>query len=96
MRLELKNWYNVGLQLDLEEEDLDKIEKSNQDSGTQQRKMFSLWLSSGANITYDTLLTALIRVNDKKAVTDLCTQQGKHSSTPFIILHVWKVHNCKS
>ena len=85
MRFELKNWYNVGLQLDLEEEDLDKIENSNQDSGSQQREMFRLWLRSGANITYDTILTALFRANEKKAVTDLCTQQGKHPSTPFII-----------
>ena len=83
MRLELKKWHNVGLQLDLEEEDLEKIEKSDQD--TRQRNMFKLWLRSGANKTYHTLATALIHANEKKAATDLCTQQGKHRSTPIII-----------
>ena len=92
MKLELKNWHNVGIQLDLKEEVLEEIDIFDQDSGTGQRKMFKLWLRSGANKTYHKLATALIDANEKKAATLLCTQQGKHPSTPFIILHVCNLH----
>ena len=83
MRLTIIDWYNVGLQLELGEEDLDKIEESYHDSSTRRRKMFTLWLHSVADPSYHTLVTALLLVNEKEAATDICTQHGMRPSTSF-------------
>ena len=83
VRLTINDWYNVGLQLELGEEALDKIEKSYHNSSTQQRKMFTLWLHSVGDPSYHTLVTALLLVNEKQAATDICTQHGMRPSTYF-------------
>ena len=83
VRLKINDWYNVGLQLELGEEALDKIEESYHNPSTQQRKMFTLWLHSVADPSYHTLVTALLLVNEEQAATDICTQHGMRPSTSF-------------
>ena len=83
MRLKINDWYNVGLQLELEEEALDKIEKSYHDSSTQRRKMFTLWQHSVADPSYHTLVTALLQANEEEVASNICTQHGKYLNTPW-------------
>jgi len=69
------DWYNLGLQLDLEENKLNIIEQDNrQDSKTCQRKMFSRWLSSNKNASYQNLVKALIAIN-KMDIAEKVSQQ---------------------
>ena len=83
MRLKINDWYNVGLQLELEEEALDKIEKSYHDSSTRRRKMFTLWQHSVADPSYHTLVTALLQANEEEVASNICTQHGKYINTPW-------------
>ena len=81
MTLTLEDWYNVGLQLELEAKDLDEIEDCNKKSSIQQRKMFNRWLKSASDHTFQTLAKALQRANEEKATTELyIIQHGKHAS----------------
>ncbi len=81
MRLKVTDWYNVGLQLDLDDNALDAIEMSHSDFGTQKRKMFTLWLHSDCSPSYQTLARALFLANENRVATDICTKYGKYLLT---------------
>lgn len=81
MRLEVIDWYNVGLQLDLDDYALECIEKSHTDFSTQKRKMFMLWLHSDPTPTYHTLARALFLAKEERMAIDTCTKYGK---APFV------------
>ena len=75
--LKISDWYDVGLQLNLDEHALDCIEKSDPGFRTQKRKMFTLWLRFDPNPSYQTLAKALFTVGENKIATEICTKYGK-------------------
>ena len=77
MRLEIADWYNVGLQLDLDNYDLYSIEKSHREFGTQRRKMFTLWLNSDPEPSYHKLARALFLAKENKIAMEICREHGK-------------------
>ena len=81
MRLKITDWYNVGLQLDLDDDALDGIEMSHSDLGTRKRKMFTLWLHSDCSPSYQTLVKALFLANENRIAADICTKYGKYLLT---------------
>ena len=77
IRLEISDWYSVGLQLDLDDEDLDGIEQTNSDLNTRKRKMFSLWLRLEERSSYHTLARALFLADENKVANGICTTYGE-------------------
>ena len=60
-------WYDVGLQLDLEPDVLDQIEKEKSD---QPRKMFAKWLQ-GSCCSWENVLNAVEKVRGVKLMEDI-------------------------
>ena len=62
-------WYDVGLQLDLEPDVLDEIEKEKSD---QPRKMFAKWLKRSA-CSWQSVLKAVEKIRGAKPMEDIRT-----------------------
>ena len=62
-------WYDVGLQLDLEPDVLDEIEKEKSD---QTRKMFAKWLK-GSACSWQSVLNAVEKIRGAKPMEDIRT-----------------------
>ena len=62
-------WYDVGLQLDLEPDVLDGIEKEKSDG---PRKMFKKWLQ-GSDCSWQMVLDAVRSICGAKPMGDICT-----------------------
>ena len=60
-------WYDVGLQLDLEPDVLEEIEKEKSD---QPRKMFAKWLQ-GSSCSWQNVLNAVEKIRGKKPMDDI-------------------------
>ena len=93
MRLKITDWYNVGLQMDLDDDALDGIEMSHSDFSTRKRKMFTLWLHTDCSPSYYTLVRALFLANESKCATDICTKYGKYL---LLYLSFGKLNACAS
>ena len=50
-----KKWYILGAELELDDEELSKVEDEYSDDSMRTLKMFGLWLKKGENPTYSTL-----------------------------------------
>ena len=61
-------WYDVGLQLDLESDVLDEIEKEKSD---QPRRMFAKWLQ-GPSCSWQSVLNAVKKTRGAKPMEDIC------------------------
>ncbi len=85
--LNISEWYDVGLQLNLDEHALDCIEKSDSGFRTQKRKMFTLWLHSDPSPSYWTLARALFRVGENRIATEICTKYGKSLQTYIVCVN---------
>ena len=87
--LHIVKWREVGLQLGIEVWELDRIQADNKrDPYFTQRcmtEMFSTWLKTGPNPSYNQLVEALASAGEMKVAEDLCEKYGK------IDLHV---HAC--
>ena len=60
-------WYDVGLQLDLEPDVLDEIEKEKSD---QPRRMFAKWLQ-GSSCSWQSVLDAVEKTRGAKPMEDI-------------------------
>ena len=60
-------WYDVGLQLDLEPDVLDEIEKERSD---QPRRMFAKWLQ-GSSCSWQSVLDAVEKTRGAKPMEDI-------------------------
>ena len=79
MHLQVREWYRLGLALDLDEYDLDIIKKDYQgDARAQALTMFQLWLTRQPQASYEQLVKALHKVGDERMVSVLCKKYGKH------------------
>lgn len=75
--LEVREWYDLGLQLGVSEYDLDTIEKNNpRDNGGCKRNMFSKWLQVDTNANVRKLEQACRKIGETKIADELCSQHG--------------------
>ena len=71
-------WYNLGLQLGIEDTELDVIEENNpKDIDACKRKMFKTWLKITPIPSYQQLVEALQTVGEIKEADHLSKKYGK-------------------
>ena len=77
--IECKDFYNLGLQLDLSQYSLDIIKQDNVgDTKAFLREMFATWLRrEGGEPTYKNLVTALKKVGQKDEAKRISNKFGK-------------------
>ena len=73
-----KEWYFLGAELEVDDEDLNKIEDRYSDDRMRMIKMFGVWLEKGKKPNYKTLIKALVDIDKKGVAQSLCTDLGKH------------------
>ena len=72
-----KEWYILGAELELDDEDLKEIEDKYSDERMRLLKMFGVWLEKGENPTYRILHKALVDIDEKDIAQSICTDLGK-------------------
>ena len=76
--VKVKNWYSLGLQLDIKDNDLDTIESNRpQDQEGCKRDMFRTWLNNGPQASYRQLVQALDEMGDVSEADRLCKKYGE-------------------
>ena len=71
-------WYDLGLQLGVENAELKVIQKNNPgDLRACRREMFEAWLRITPNPSYQQLVEALLAVGETNEVECLCKKYGK-------------------
>ena len=72
-----KNWYNIGVFLNIEDHILDKIASDVDGVDNQLRKMLSEWFKQvNQSPSWDDLADAIEIINSNKAKILKCTQAG--------------------
>lgn len=80
VRLPSFDWYHVGLELELEDDELETISKDNQqDEVKARREFYRLWLRRCADASYQKLVDALYRARHESVAHHVCTKFGKAS-----------------
>ena len=72
-----KEWYILGAELEVDNEELNKIENKYSDDRMRMVKMFGVWLEKGENPTYRKLIEALVEIDKKDIAKSICTGLGK-------------------
>ena len=72
-----KEWYILGAELEVDNQDLKEVEDSYSDDRMRMVKMFGVWLEKGENPTYRILLQALVDIDKKDIAQSICTDLGK-------------------
>ena len=72
-----KEWYVLGVELEIDNKDLKEIEGKYSDDRMRTLVMFGVWLEKGGNPTYRTLLKALVDIDKKDIAQSICTDLGK-------------------
>ena len=76
--LQTTKWYNLGLQLGIEDTELDVIEENNpKDIDACKRKMFKTWLRITPSPSYQQLVEALQTVGEISEADCLCKKYSK-------------------
>ena len=76
--IKVTEWYELGLQLGVEDAELEEIEKNNRgDLKASRRNMFRAWLRITPNPSYQQLAEALMAVGEAKAADLLCKKYSK-------------------
>ena len=76
-QLPVTKWYNLGLQLQVDQEELEKIQsKHPQDDRICQTKMFGVWLREVEHPNYKELLTALVAIRRRDIAESVCEKEG--------------------
>ena len=71
-------WYDLGLQLGIDDTELDVIEKNNRgDLRACRRNMFRAWLRITHSPSYQQLVEALMAVGEGKEADLLCKKYSK-------------------
>ena len=70
-------WYFLGAELEVDTEELNKIEKEYSDDRMRMIKMFGVWLEKGENPTYRKLIKTLVEIDKKDIAKSICTGLGK-------------------
>ena len=75
-----KKWYLLGVELDVDDEELDDLEEKYSDPHKRLLKMFGVWLEKGENPTYRKLIEALVEIDKKDIAQSICSKLGKYIS----------------
>ncbi len=77
MRLPRVEWFNVGLQLDLEDDELTTIQKNHpHDDEQARREMYKLWLLRQPNASYQQLVDAMCSAGANAVADKICRKFG--------------------
>ena len=78
MLIQTVEWYNIGLQLGVEDAELKMIQQNYpRDSEACKREMFSAWLKKASSPSYQELVEALWAVGESREANCLCKKYGK-------------------
>ena len=75
-----EKWYLLGVELDVDDEELDDLKEKYSDPHKRLLKMFGVWLEKGENPTYRKLIEALVEIDKKDIAQSICTKLGKYIS----------------
>ena len=76
--IQTTEWYDLGLQLGIEDAELEDIQSNNPKSvRTCRREMFKAWLRITPNPSYQQLVEALKTVGEISEADRLCEKYGK-------------------
>ena len=76
-QLPVTKWYNLGLQLQVDQEELETIQsKHPQDDRICQTKMFGVWLREIEHANYQKLLRALVAIGRRDIAESVCDKEG--------------------
>ena len=76
--IKVTEWYELGLQLGVEDAKLEEIEKNNRGNlRACRKKMFRAWLGITPNPSYQELVEALVTVGEVGEAEYLCEKYGK-------------------
>ena len=73
-----KEWYFLGAILEVDSEELNKVEDKYSDDRMRMIKMFGMWLEEGEDPTYRKLLKALVDIDKRDIAQSICTSLGKY------------------
>ena len=83
-QLPVSKWYNLGLQLEVNQKELEKIQsKHPQTDRICQTKMFGVWLREVENPNYEKLLKALASIGRRDIAKSLCEKKGNSYCTKY-------------
>ena len=90
-------WYSLGTELEIEDEELDNLEEKYSDPHKRLIKMFGVWLEKGENPTYRKLLKALVNVSKRDVAKSICTEIGRYvyANETCIILSKYEHFGCR-
>ena len=78
MLVQVIRWYDLGLQLGVDDAELKVIERNNpRDLEACRREMFRTWLRITPRPSYQQLVQALVAVREVSEADHLCTKYGK-------------------
>ena len=77
-----EKWYSIGIELGMDDEELDDMEEKYSDPHRRTIKMFGNWLKKGDNPTYRTLIRALVNVDKRNVAESLCNELGRYKLIP--------------
>ena len=70
-------WYSLGTELEIDDEELDELGEKYSDSHRRMIKVFGVWLEKGENPTYRKLLKALVNIGKRDVAESICTEIGR-------------------
>ena len=81
MRLQVSNWYMLGLALQFKSHDLDIIMKDHPNNTKSQTcEMFKIWLRTQPDASYEQLIKALREVEDEGVAISLSNKYSKYDN----------------
>ena len=69
-------WYSLGTELEIEDEELDNLEGKYSDPHMRLLMTFGVWLEKGENPTYRKLIQALVDIHKKDIAQSICARLG--------------------
>ena len=73
-----EKWYLLGIELDIDNKELDNLEEKYSDPHKRLIKMFGVWLEKGENPSYRKLVEALVEIDKKDIAQAICIRLGKY------------------
>ena len=82
-QLPVTNWYNLGLQLKVRQQELERIQSKYRDEKLCRTKMFGVWRREDDNPSYEKLLLALVSIGRRDLVESICKRKGNFLVTDW-------------
>ena len=87
--IKVVEWYDLGLQLDIHDDELDVIQKDHRgDIRACRREMFKAWLKSFPTATYQQLVQALLNIGENREACRISKRCGEI----VVVAKAWYMH----